>query len=195
MSWHDLVPDLEAFDRGDAAAATRIQERFEQPLAVLVLDMSGFSRIARQRGIVAFLALIERMRALCSPCIAAAGGRRVKAEADNLLAVFPSTDAALSAALAMLEACATDSRQRPPLEQVKICLGIGYGPLIDLGEDVFGDELNLASKLGEDLADPGEILLTEAAAGAVLQRLAAHDPTDHLLALSGLRLPYVRIAP
>lgn len=31
------------------------------------------------------------------------------------------------------------------------------------GEDMFGSELNLAAKLGEDLAERGEILLTESA--------------------------------
>lgn len=195
MSWHHLVPDLEAFDRGEASAADRIRARFEQPLAVLVLDMSGFSRITRERGIIAFLALIERMRALCGPCVTEAGGRLVKAEADNLLAVFPSAEQALSAAMGMLAATRGDAEGRGPADQVRICLGIGFGPVLDLGDDVFGDELNLASKLGEDLADPGEVLLTASAAQAVHGRLQAHAPTDHLLALSGLRLPYVRIQP
>jgi class 3 adenylate cyclase len=41
---------------------------------------------------------------------------------------------------------------------------VGYGEVLMVDEDDFyGNELNLASKLGEDIADPGETLLTEAA--------------------------------
>ncbi|MCO4746694.1 MAG: adenylate/guanylate cyclase domain-containing protein [Proteobacteria bacterium] len=194
MSWNDLVPDLHALDRGDAEAAERIRERFSRRHAVLVSDMSGFSRITQRRGITAFLALIERMRQLCGPCVEAAGGRVVKAEADNLLAVFPTPDAALTAGLAMHAACMADSLAREPDDQVRVCLGIGYGDLIDIGDDVFGDELNLASKLGEDLADPQEILLTPAAAEPVTARLEPYGPESHSLLLAGLHLNYWRIA-
>ena len=42
--------------------------------------------------------------------------------------------------------------------------GIGYGEILVIeNEDIFGSEVNLASKLGEDLAQRGEILLTESA--------------------------------
>ena len=41
------------------------------------------------------------------------------------------------------------------------------GEVLDLGRDVFGLEVNLASKLGEDVARPGEVLFTEAAVAAL----------------------------
>ena len=44
-----------------------------------------------------------------------------------------------------------------------LCVGIGYGRVLRIGDrDVFGQEVNAASKLGEDLATAGEILVTEA---------------------------------
>ena len=47
-------------------------------------------------------------------------------------------------------------------------IGIGYGDLLVIGdEDLFGTEMNLASKLGEDLACAGEILLSPAAHDAL----------------------------
>jgi class 3 adenylate cyclase len=39
--------------------------------------------------------------------------------------------------------------------------------VLDLDGDVFGAEVNLASKIGEDLARPGEVLLTPGAADAL----------------------------
>jgi class 3 adenylate cyclase len=48
-------------------------------------------------------------------------------------------------------------------EQVLLCVGLGFGPMLRIGDvDVFGAEVNAASKLGEDVAQAGEILVTEA---------------------------------
>jgi class 3 adenylate cyclase len=47
---------------------------------------------------------------------------------------------------------------------IYLCIGIGCGDVLMLEkEDMYGSEFNLASKLGEDLAERGEILLTSAA--------------------------------
>ena len=44
------------------------------------------------------------------------------------------------------------------------CIGIGYGPTLLIGDDdLFGCEVNTASKLGEDLAGSSEIILSAAA--------------------------------
>ena len=46
-------------------------------------------------------------------------------------------------------------------------ISLNDGDILDIEHDLFGLEVNLASKLGEDLAEPGEALLTPAAAGAL----------------------------
>ena len=46
-------------------------------------------------------------------------------------------------------------------EEVLLCVGLGYGDMLRIGDsDVFGAEVNAASKLGEDYARPYEILVT-----------------------------------
>jgi class 3 adenylate cyclase len=42
------------------------------------------------------------------------------------------------------------------------CIGVGYGRVLELTDDVFGDEVNVAFKLGEDVATTREILLSDA---------------------------------
>lgn len=153
------------------AVDAKIRARFERPLAVLISDMAGFSTITQQRGIIHFLALIQRMQALCVPIIEAKGGRLIKAEADNLFAVFPEPAMALEAAVGMRAACKADAQTRTALERVQVAIGLGYGPILDIdGHDFFGDQVNMASKLGEDLASSGQILLT----GALHQALGDH---------------------
>jgi class 3 adenylate cyclase len=52
----------------------------------------------------------------------------------------------------------------PAAEELAVAIGIGYGPVLMIGEyDIYGDEMNLACKLGEDLAQRGEVLLTRQA--------------------------------
>lgn len=56
------------------------------------------------------------------------------------------------------------NKDKEALFKIKLCSGIGYGELLRIEEnDVWGDEVNIASKLGEDLAKESEIYLSEAA--------------------------------
>ena len=46
---------------------------------------------------------------------------------------------------------------------VLLCIGLGFGRVLRIGDaDVFGAEVNAASKLGEDIAKAHEILVTKA---------------------------------
>src|SRR5688572_9986109 len=92
-----------------------VRERFTRTLAVLVLDMAGFSRLTHGYGIVHFLAMITRMHDLVLPVIADGrfGGRTVKLEADNVIAVFPDAHQAVSAAVAINARLAAVNRVLP----------------------------------------------------------------------------------
>jgi adenylate cyclase len=141
-----------------------INAAFRQTHAILVMDMSGFSRTTVRYGIIHFLAMIHRMHAIVYPVIAEYGGTVVKEEADNIFAVFPDVKSAVKAAINSLKHTGAVNTTLPPEMDIYLCIGIGYGEVLMLeGEDMYGSEFNLASKLGEDLAEGGEILLTSAA--------------------------------
>ena len=73
-------------------------------------------------------------------------------------------------------------------------IGLATGRLLLIGgHDFWGECVNLSSRLGEDLADPGEILLTASAAALIEARLQSMQPESHILALSGLKLAYWRV--
>lgn len=142
----------------------KINETFRQNYAILVMDMSGFSRTTVRYGIIHFLAMIHRMHGIVKPIIAECGGTVVKEEADNIFAVFPNVKSAVEAAIDSLKQTAAVNTTVPPEMDIYLCIGIGCGDVLMLeGEDMYGSEFNLASKLGEDLAERGEILLTSAA--------------------------------
>src|SRR5437879_5874906 len=81
----------------DPAGATRaaeidrtIRDTFERRLAVLALDMCGFSRLTASHGILFFLSMIVQMEDAARPSVANNGGHVFKQDADNLFAVFPT---------------------------------------------------------------------------------------------------------
>ena len=169
-----------------AAIDAEIEARFSQTLAVAVMDMAGFSQLASEAGIIPSLAQIYRVRSHTIPVIEAHGGRILKLEADNVYAVFPTAEQALMAMETVL--------QRLRAEDLHASIGIGFGEVLVVGErDVFGHEMNLASKLGEDVAAADEILLT-AAAHAALPRPPARAAQGQV-EVSGLTVPLYRLSP
>lgn len=171
-----------------------IRDRFTRTLSVLVLDMSGFSRLTHRYGIIHFLSMIERMRALVVPVLEEPrfGGRLLKLEADNVYAVFPDAINAVDAAREIHRRLASANQVLPADWDVHVSIGIGYGDVLAIGDDeVYGHEMNLASKLGEDVGEAGDILLTQAA----YRRLPVDEITadQHEALVSNLVFPYYRL--
>lgn len=162
--------------------------------AILVTDLSGFTRTTRAHGIVHFLSIFRRAERACVPIIGEHGGRMIKQEADDLIGAFPTALSALHAAIAMLEAVRAMNSATAEDEQIGMCIGVEFGRYLQLDDDAFGDPVNIAFKLGEDEAEVGEILVGAAAyraahaAGMDLSRLrvdgprildVGHVPTEH----------------
>jgi len=171
MSEERLFRLIEERTHPDADVA-RIDERiwdlFGQEWAVMFTDLSGFSRNTAEFGIIHFLQVIWEMRKHLEPVVERHDGVLVKNEADSQLILFKRPAKALACAFSMIATCAQINRRRKLEEHILLGLGLGFGPLLRVGDsDVFGREVNAASKLGEDTAGPGEILLTEAFRAAV----------------------------
>ena len=132
--------------------------------AVFVLDMSGFSLLTRKHGIVHYLSMVRRMQLTTEPIVKSFGGIMIKYEADNCFAVFPDPLAAVNAAIAMQHAFAAENLLTSDDLDIHISCGIDYGKILIIGhEDCFGEPVNRASKIGEDLAAAGEIFVTKEA--------------------------------
>ena len=163
-----------------------IWRRFGHTRAVLVLDMCGFSRLTMRYGITHFLAMIRRLQTLVRPVIAEGGGRLVKTEADNVFATFDDVPPALATARAIQRSLDAANTYLPEDWDLHAGIGIGYGPILLIGDqDLFGSEMNVASKLGEDVAARGEILLSSSARERVASEF---DATEIAVELSGLTL-------
>ena len=184
-----LLGELNAEPERLGEIAAEIETVFGQEKAVLVLDMSGFSRTTRQQGIVSFLLKIHQMKLIARPCIEGHGGLLLKAEADNLFCLFDTAADAVRAACDIIQRLNTVNLLLPEGHRLYASIGIGYGSILNVAdEDLFGDEVNLASKLGEDIAERGAVLLTPAA-HAQLQGVSVVT-REETLSISGLSLSY-----
>ncbi len=141
-----------------------IRKTFQVTRTALVLDMTDFSISVRRTGILPHLALIRRMQVLARTPIVEAGGEIVKHDADNVFAVFPEAAQALAAAEAIQRQLAGQGLETADGRSVGASIGIDVGDILLIREtDFFGDAVNIASRLGEDLAARGEILVSERA--------------------------------
>lgn len=143
----------------------RIWNLFGESWAIIFTDLSGFSRNTAEFGIIHFLQIIFESERILLPIIYEHNGLLIKAEGDSLMLIFRTALDAVQCSIKMQNTLKEYNANKPEHEKVLLCVGIGYGKILRIGDaDIFGEEVNAASKLGEDLAKKEEILITKNAA-------------------------------
>ena len=183
-----LLDEMIEFPERRDEITARIHEGYARPKAVLVLDMCGFTRTTQRLGIIAFLLMIHRMRRICDPCFREHGGEFVEANADNLLYLFSNPGEAIAASRAAQAYIVEVNETLAEDERLYCSIGIGAGEVLCIGPGhIQGNEVNLAAKLGEDIADKGQILLTMAARAATPAEVVTREAA---VSIAGLELRY-----
>lgn len=189
--WSETVyRDLIAVQRG-TMSEQQFDAKYVRRLAVLVLDLTGFTENTMRGGALhGFLRILDAQR-VCLPILRDAGAEFVRTFADDIVALFAQPQAALDAALEIHDRAARPDWPSPTRERAECCIGVGYGAVYAIGPNhAMGDEMNRASKLGEDTARGGETLITEGAYEAVRRRSdLAFEPQTH----DDLLFPYFRV--
>jgi adenylate cyclase len=127
--------------------------------AVLFADVTDSTRIYESLGDTRALALIAQLLGLLEAAAAGHGGSVVKKLGDALVCVFPTPDEACQAACDMQLAALGVPAARGS-DRLSIRVGFTYGPVVLSGGDVFGDMVNVCSRL-VTLANPEQILTTQ----------------------------------
>ena len=158
--------------------------------AILVLDSSGFTRSTQESGIINYLTCIVRLRDMMDPILSEFDCISWRAATDNVYAEFKTADGALAAALEIQSSVSAANIQVHNSVKLGVCIGIGFGDVLrSRSEGVYGNEMNLASKLGEDLAGNGEVLLTESAYKELSEEYR-RDIITRKSVISGVELTY-----
>lgn len=173
-----------------------IYRKFGETCATMVLDSSGFTRTTKALGAAYFLSIICRLRRVCEEISDRFGAIQHRAYADNFYAEFADTDDAVAAAFAIHGYFIDNPVSLENIEdEFGVCIGIGYGRVVrSEHEGVYGNEMNYAAKLGEDIAEKGETLLTEAAFKAV-SNPESMQVSESTTRVSGVEIAVYSIRP
>jgi class 3 adenylate cyclase len=163
--------------------------------AVMVIDMSGFSLLSQTYGIVHYLSMISRMHLITEPLIKEYNGQVIKFEADNCFAVFSDPTSAVLCSLSLNQAFGEINEFTPKEMDIHISCGIDYGSILVVDEkDLYGNAVNRASKLGEDLAKTDQILITK----EVKEKLSCSDQIwfeEYEFTVSGIDITAYSVLP
>jgi len=136
--------------------------------AIMLTDMVGSTTLAQTNEVEA-LRLRDEQEGLLRPLFTAHHGREIKSMGDGFLVEFDSALFAVECAIDIQQRLhERNSRTGPPPIHVRI--GIHLGDVEVRGADIFGDSVNVASRI-EPIAEPGGICITEPVFGQVRNKI------------------------
>ena len=129
--------------------------------AILSADVKGYSRLMGEDE-EATVRTITAHRKVITSVIEKYRGRVVDSPGDNILAEFVSVVDAVQSAVEIQEVIRAKNAELPDDRKMEFRIGINLGDVIQEGERIYGDGVNIAARV-EGLADPGGICISGSA--------------------------------
>jgi len=152
-----------------ALAAQRVERKLA---AILAVDIAGYSRLIRADEEGTLARLKTHRRELIDPKIAEHKGRilgpspRTKTTGASMLVEFPSVVDAVRCAVEAQRAMVDRNAELPDDQRMSFRIGVNLGDIVDDGDDIHGDGVDIAAHL-QTLAEPGGICIS----GLVLDQI------------------------
>ena len=122
-------------------------------------DIVGYTAMAQEDEKGA-MKLLQRHNEIIRPVLASFHGKEVKTMGDSFLAEFDSALDAVECAAEIQSRLAAFNREESPGFPLHVRIGVHVGDVIHSSGDVFGDAVNLASRV-QPLADPDGVCISE----------------------------------
>src|SRR6266436_7191114 len=134
--------------------------------AIVAGDIAGYSRLMEidEEGTHGRVKRIER--SLIEPSIAEHHGRLVKTTGDGFIAIFDSPVEAVRCGIVIQQHMVGRNASLPRHHWIEYRIGVNLGDVIIEATDVYGDGVNIASRL-EGLAEPGQVYIS----GAIYEQI------------------------
>jgi adenylate cyclase len=126
--------------------------------AILAADIAGYSRLMG-RDEAATVRDLKGHQAVVLPMIGTFGGTIVDTAGDGILAAFPSAVRAVECAVAIQRTMDERNGSVPEDRRMLFRIGVNLGDVIHDETRIYGDGVNIASRL-EELATPGDVTLS-----------------------------------
>ncbi|HSK07195.1 MAG TPA: adenylate/guanylate cyclase domain-containing protein [Acidimicrobiia bacterium] len=139
----------------------------ERPPAISFVDISGYTTLTEVHGDELAARTADRLRDLAERSARAHGGTVVKLLGDGVMLHFATVTEGLAGVLELVDNLGAG--------ELAAHAGMHAGPLIEHDGDYFGRTVNLASRVA-GVAEPGEVVVTEAVALAAANHLYSFEP-------------------
>jgi TolB-like protein/class 3 adenylate cyclase len=137
-------------------AEQRAQRRLA---AILAADVVGYSRLMEIDEAGTLAVLKARRKDVLEPLVTEHQGRIVKLMGDGVFVEFASAVNAVTCAVALQKQMASANVGLPDDRHIVLRIGINLGDMMVEGTDLYGDGVNIATRL-EGVAEPGGILIS-----------------------------------
>ena len=137
--------------------------------ALMITDMVGYTRLS-QRDEARALRLLQEHNVLIRESVDAHGGREVKHTGDGFLIEFPSALQSVSCSIDIQRQLRDRNEKADEVDQFSIRIGLHVGDVVHRDGDVFGDGVNITSRI-EPLALPGGICLSQSVQAQVWNKI------------------------
>jgi adenylate cyclase len=161
--------------------------------AIVFTDIVGYSSLSQKDERLAHELLIKH-RKLLRPLFSEHNGKEVKTIGDAFLIEFASALDAVNCAIEVQKALYERNLVTPPEERIVLRIGIHLGDVIHEQGDVYGDAVNIASRI-EPLAEPGGISISEQVCAQVKNKIGLRVVKKGLVRLKNIHEPMTVYEP
>jgi formylglycine-generating enzyme required for sulfatase activity/class 3 adenylate cyclase len=127
--------------------------------AIVAGDIAGYSRLMQIDEEGTHLRVKRIERDLIEPSIVGHHGRLVKTTGDGFIAIFDSPVEAVRCGIVIQQNMVGRNASMPKHHWIEYRIGVNLGDVIIEADDVFGDGVNIATRL-EGIADPGQVYIS-----------------------------------
>lgn len=137
--------------------------------AIFSADVAGYSRLMGDDE-TATIKTLSEYRELIHGLVIQHRGRVVDSPGDNILAEFSSVVDAVQSAVAIQKELKVRNSRLPENRRMEFRIGINIGDVVQEGDRIYGDGVNIAARL-ESLAEPGGICISRPAFDQIESKL------------------------
>jgi len=137
-----------------------IQATHTQNLTIMFTDVKGYTAFSSKASLSEVMGMLKEHDDLLIPIIEKHSGKLLKKIGDAFLVIFEKENDSLLAAIEIQRKLKEHNTEVPEDRRLGIRIAINSGPVVRRENDVFGETVNLASRL-EGVADAEEIVISE----------------------------------